>query len=264
MAVQSEIPTTDRFDDVVEESVDLITPKGTVPVLCFRPASDLRPDGAARPAIVIGAEAFGINVFTREVAATLAHGGYVVAVPDYWRGAGPQDRDSYTAFDEVLAHIEALDFVQATHDLLATVDHLRGLPFVDPDRVASWGYCTGATLALLTACLDRHLAGSVLFFPSQPMFPELAPQRPVHPMDLLWNVACPLHIVYGDQDPVMPAERLADLRHRLEQWGIEHQIHFFPGAGHAFSAPRGPLRNDAADRASWRDVTAALDALLQP
>lgn len=264
MAIQPEIPTTDQFDDLVEERFDLDTPTGVVPVLCFRPASDLRADGAARPAIVIGAEAFGINVFTRNVAATLAHGGYVVSVPDYWRGGGPVDRDGYEQFEEVLGHIDGLDFVRATHDLLAAVEQLRSRPFVDPDRVASWGYCTGATLALLTACLDRRLAASVLFFPSQPMFPEITPQRPVHPMDLLWNVACPLDIVYGDQDPVMQPDRMTDLRRRLEQWGIEHELRVYPGVGHAFSAPRGPLRHDAADRDSWPRVAAALDARLRP
>ena len=47
---------------------------------------------------------------------------------------------------------------------------------------------------------------------------------------------------------------IADLRDRFKRWGIDHQINIYPGAGHAFSAPVAPLRNDAADAASWIDA----------
>lgn len=251
------MPITDKYPDVSVRTLELPVRDGTAPALLFRPDTD-----EARPAIVIGAEAYGLNDFTRRVAATLAHLGYVVIVPDYYRGHGLSDPENYADFTEVMQFIGELDFGRATHDLMAAQDYLRGLPFVDANRLVVWGYCTGATLALLTACLRGDLAAAVLFFPSQPSFEELTPKRPVQPIDLLWNLTCPVLFIYGDQDLVMPPERLADLRRRLEQWSVDHTINIYPGAGHAFSAPAPSMRNDAADRASWADALAFLEARL--
>jgi carboxymethylenebutenolidase len=125
---------------------------------------------------------------------------------------------------------------------------------VQADKVVVWGYCTGATLALLAASLDRRLAASVLFFPSQPTFPEITVSRPVQPIDMLWNVAAPMLVIYGDEDPIAPAEMIAAIRQRLEQWHVPHEINIYPGAGHAFSAPVPPMRNHDADVVSWADA----------
>jgi carboxymethylenebutenolidase len=48
----------------------------------------------------------------------------------------------------------------------------------------------------------------------------------------------------------------------LTRWGVPHQINVYAGAGHAFSAPVPPLRNDAADVAAWADATTFLAANL--
>ena len=231
-------------------SVSLQSDGGTVPTLVYAPGGE-----GPHPAIVLAAEAFGINEFTRRVASELAAEGYLVVVPDYYRGNGLRDPESYTDFTEVMEFIDALDFGQGTHDVMAAIDYVRGRPDVDPRRVGVWGYCTGGTLAMLAASLDRGLAGAVLFFPSQPTFPDLSPKRPVQPIDLLWNVACPVLLILGDQDEVLFG-MVPEFRRRFEQWHVEHEIRVYEGAGHAFSAPVPPLRDDAADRASWSDALA--------
>ncbi|HEY3941720.1 MAG TPA: dienelactone hydrolase family protein [Acidimicrobiales bacterium] len=235
---------------VSSTSVVLPSDQGTVPTLVYVPSEEGR-----HPAVVLSTEAFGINDFTRHVASELAGQGYVVVVPDYYRGHGLSDPESYTDFSEVMEFIERLDFTQGTHDVLAAVDYARARPDVDPARVAVWGYCTGGTLALLAAALDRQLAAAVLFFPSQPTFPELNAKRPVQPIDLLWNVACPVLLIVGEEDQLLFG-MLPEFRRRFEQWHVEHEIKTYEGAGHAFSAPVPPLRNDAADKASWADALA--------
>lgn len=238
-------------------TIDLEHHGATVPTLVYRPEV-----GGPAPAIVICAEAYGLNEFTRGVAAALAAEGYVVVVPDYYRGKGLKAPDDYTDFTEVMSFIDALDFVGATRDILAGIDHARSMPEVDPDRVAVWGYCTGSTLAMLAGTLDRQLAAAVFFFPSQPTFPELTRKRPVHPIDAMWGISCPMLLIYGDQDPLMPPEALADVRDRLERWQVDHEIRIYEGAGHAFSAPVPPLRHDAAAKASWTDAVAFVDRVL--
>jgi carboxymethylenebutenolidase len=238
---------------VEPESIVLERGDTSIPTLVYRDRG-----ASPGPAVVIAAEAYGVNRFTRDVASRLAAAGSVVVVPDYYRGAGLTRPDDYSDFTEVVSFIERLDFVGATHDVMTAVGHARALPEVDPARVVVWGYCTGGTLAMLASSLDRSLAGAVWFFPSQPTFEHLGPTRPVHAVDLLWNVACPVLVVYGEEDPVAPAEVIADLRRRLEQWGVDHEVRLYPGAGHAFCSPGPPLHHAEADAASWVEAMAFL------
>jgi carboxymethylenebutenolidase len=219
--------------------------------------------GGPHPGIVFGAEAMGPNRFGRRVASEMAALGYVTITPDYYRGSGPSQPDNYDDFTEVMAAIEALDFRRATFDLLAGLDWLQAHPQVDPQRCATWGYCTGATLSMLAASLERRLAAAVLFFPSQPRFEALTVKRPSHALDLVWSIACPVLLICGDQDPVLPPAVLADFRQRFEQWGVRHEIRVYPGAGHAFSADAPHMRNAEADAASWAAATAFLTEALQ-
>ena len=210
------------------------------------------------PGVVLGAEAYGPNPFIRGVQARLADLGYASVVPDYYHGTGPTNREAYDQFDEVIEHIARLDFTQGARDLARAVDALRATADVDARRIAVWGYCTGGTLAWLAACLRGDIAAAVLFFPSQPVFEELGPTTPVHPIDLLWQLTCPTLFIYGDDDMVMPPDLLADLRARIDRWGVDAEVRTYPGATHAFSAPWGPMRNEEADRIAWGDAVAFL------
>ena len=206
--------------------------------LLFRPEGD-----APAPAIVIGAEATGINTFIRRVGTQLAEHGFVAIVPDFYRGDGPPDPEAYDDIDTLMPFIERLDFDQATGDLLAAADHLRAQPFVDPTRIATWGYCTGATLALLAAERDPDISATVLFYPSQPDLPS-------------WSPAARMLLVYGEDDVVMPTEQLAELRRRLEANGGDHRVVTYPGAGHAFCAEVPMFFNEHACEDGWQQALA--------
>jgi carboxymethylenebutenolidase len=213
------------------------------------------PAGAGpHPAVVLGAEAYGVNEFIRGIQQRLVGLGYAVAVPDYYHGAGPADAENYDDFTEVKEHIARLDFTRGARDLAAAVGALRAMPDIDSRRIAVWGYCTGATLAWLAACLRGDLAAAVLYFPSQPVFAELSPARPVHPVDLLWQLTCPALFLYGDQDKLLTSDVLADMRAGIDHWQVDAQVNLYPGAGHSFTCPRGPMRHAEADRAAWHDA----------
>jgi len=243
-------PVTEHYDNVIADTVTVTAPDGHAgPALLYRPVTP-----GPHPAIAIGMEATGINHFIRDVAATLAHLGFVTIVPDYYRGTGPADTENYDDIDAIMSHTLALDFPRAARDLIAAADWLREYGAVDNERVGYWGYCTGATVVLLAAELDRHAAVGVFFYPSQPWFTDLGPGRPAHPMDLLWQLRCPTLIIYGDDDVVMSAEQLEMVRDGLVQGGVEHEVRVYAGAGHAFSAPSPEFYNEAADVASWPDA----------
>ena len=122
------LPRTDAYDDVDLTEVRLTARQGSLPALLYRPQV-----GGPRPGVVLAAEAYGINAFTRRIAATLAHLGYVTLVPDYYRGEGPTDPEGYLDFTEVMEFIAELDFRRATHDVIAAIDYLQEQPSVRPD-----------------------------------------------------------------------------------------------------------------------------------
>jgi carboxymethylenebutenolidase len=218
----------------------------------------LLPSGPGlHPGVVLGAEAYGVNEFIIGVGEQLAAAGHAVLIPDYYEGGGPTDREAYDDFTEVIDHIAVLDFTRATRVLVRGIDQLGATSGVDPNRIAVWGYCTGATLAWLAAC-QRRVAAAVLFFPSQPTFAELGHRAPVQPIDLLWMLDAPTLFIYGDDDEVMPPDALADLRARLERWEVPAEVRTYAGAGHAFTVPSGPLRNAGAAEAATRDAFAFL------
>ena len=231
------------------------------------PAELFLPEGAGRwPGIVMGAEAYGPNHATRTVSAALAQRGFAVLLPDYYRGAGPVDRENYEDFTEVTGAIATLDFRRAFLDTAAAVDHLREHESVDATRVGVWGYCTGATMALMAAVLRADLAAAVLFFPSQPRFPVHDDAHPVDPVDLLWAIRCPTLLQYGTEDMVLSGGDvdLAEIKRRIDGWGVDITVVEHPGANHAFNAPHGPLRHDAADRAGWAEALAFIQRHLAP
>ena len=174
---------------------------------------------AHSPEIVIGQEATGPNRFIRRIAATLAHLGHVALVPDYYHGGGPPDHENYDDIETIIEHMAVLDFRRGAYDLVEAVEHLKRLPNVDHDRVGLWGYCTGATITLLSACLCDDLAATVLFYPSQPRFETLDVNTPVHPIDMVWNLTSPVLLIVGENDPVWPPELVADVRHAAHPMG---------------------------------------------
>lgn len=231
----------------VRREVSLPVDGSVVAATLFQPAGD-----GPWPGIVLGAEATGVNRFIRGVGDRLAAEGFLAIVYDYFRGTGPADPEDYSDVPALRGHIDRLDFRRSTYDMLAAVDFLREQPSVDPARILTWGYCTGATIAMLAGCLDRTLAGTVLFYPSQPVFESLNELRPIHPRDLVWNHRAPMLLLYGDHDPAVSNAVQDDLRAELTRWQVEVTSRVYPGCGHVFAGqPSGASYNADADRDSW-------------
>ena len=255
------VPDRDDYDDVVVDTIDLPTRDGrTTRAILARPKV---ADGVY-PAIAIGAEGTGLNTYIRCLAATFAHLGFVAIVPDFYRGDGPPEPDNYDDFETLMSYINALDFTRAVHDVLDGVDYVQQLPYVDASRVASWGYCTGGTLALFAACLRHDLAAAVVFFPSQPTFETHDAGRPVDVVDLVWNISCPMLFLIGEEDMVLPKDRLDELRGRFQQWDVDATVNVYPGGTHAFNAHGSVLYHEASDVASWQDAVEWITRTLRP
>lgn len=240
--------TEPAADAVTTQIVTLDGVRGSTTAEVFAPAEP----GSGRPAVVLGAEATGLNDFGRHVARRLVGLGHVVVVPDYYRGAGPSDPNSYADVDELLRCIGSLDFGAAVADQLAGVDHARARPDVDPERVSTWGYCTGATLSWMAAALDRRLHSAVVYYPSQPVFERCDARHPVSALDLVRTQSVPTLFLVGAEDDVMVPERCADLRERMGQSLGRHSLVVYPGARHVFAGWMPGRHHAVAAEDAWR------------
>jgi carboxymethylenebutenolidase len=246
-----------RPASIETETVQLRTQDGDDTVVEVTYPALQVPQGA----IVLGAEAHGPNRFSRAVSRRLAQDhGFIVAVPDFWRGRGTHDPDDYDNLDVVRRLIVTMDFRKATFDLLAAIDYVRARPDVQCGKVAVWGYCTGGTLAMFAASLDRELASAVLFYPSQITFSGgLSDERPCHPMDLLWAIRCPVVLFCGDADDLYPERVRDELRRRFASWDVNGEIVVYPGAEHVFAGVIPNRYRADYDGDSWGRAVALVD-----
>lgn len=202
-----------------------------VPTVLCRPANS-----APRSGVVIATEAQGVNNFIKGVGVTLAEQGYLAIIPDYYHGTGPEDPEILTDLAHMgplLEAISSLDFRRGAEDMLVAAAHLR--EHEDISSLAVWGYCTGGTLSWLAAALGREVDAAVLFYPSQPTFHELSATQPQNPIDMIWQIRCPVLLLVGDEDMVWPPELLTEVTQRFATWEIPLETAVYAGAGHTFA-----------------------------
>lgn len=170
---------------------------------------------------------------------TMARRGYVAAAisqPGYGNSEGPPDFCGPSTQDAVLAALE----------------HLRGKPFVDPERVAVFGYSRGAIVAAMVATRDARLAGVVLgagaydFFT---LYPTSMPginmnisaeagtsaaafraRSALHHAD---KIRAPVLILHGQRDQRIPVEQAHAFAARLGAAGVPVSLKVFPNAAHS-------------------------------
>jgi dienelactone hydrolase len=73
-----------------------------------------------------------------------------------------------------------------------------------------------------------------------------------------------LLFLIGDQDVVLPEERLAEVRRRLDVWGVDATVRVYPGGGHAFNAHGSSMYHEASDEQSWEDAVDFVTRVLRP
>lgn len=56
--------------------------------------------------------------------------------------------------------------------------------------------------------------------------------------------APPTLLIHGDADQIVPVEQSLALDRRLEDLGVEHELHVLPGVNHAFAGASAKQRSD--------------------
>src|SRR5436309_2796648 len=64
--------------------------------------------------------------------------------------------------------------------------------------------------------------------------------------------------LYGGEDQAIPLDQVEEFDKRLDETGVEHEVHVYPGAPHSFFDRRFEQHADACDDA-WRRMLAFID-----
>ena len=169
---------------------------------------------------------------------TMARRGYVAAAlsqPGYGGSDGPPDFCGPFTQDAAAAALE----------------HLRSMPFVDPDRVAVFGYSRGAIVAAMVATRDARLAGVVLGAGAYDVFAWYP--TPMRGIDMnisreagtsaaafrarsaLYHadrIRAPVLVLHGERDERIPVEQARVFAARLAAAGVPVRLKVFPDAAH--------------------------------
>ena len=209
------------------------------------PAYVARPAGAARGAVMVIQEIFGVNAHIRAVADGYAAAGYLAIAPDAFHRVRPGVALGYSPEDiqagiALKAQVEALPAPGVLQDLQATVDHARAAGL----KVAVVGYCWGGLLAWRSAC---QLSGVSAAAPYYGGGMTVGVERTRQPQ-------CPVLCHFGAQDHAIALDTVEAFRRA--QPAVEVQVY---DAQHGFNCDqRGSY--DAAAAALARDRTLAFFA----
>lgn len=221
------------------EIVELPTPTGPMRTLILRPAAAGR-----YPGLIFHSEIFQLTGPIIRTAAHLAGHGFVVALPEIYH--------EYLTAGTVLAYDQAGSDVGnrlktekpvAAYDAdnRAVLDHLLAHEACT-GRLGSFGPCIGGHLTY-RAALQPDVSGAACFYPTDLHKRSLGAGMNDDSLARAADIAGELLLVFGRQDPHVPAEGRALIYQTLTAAGVNFTWLEF-NAAHAFLRDEG-LRYDA-------------------
>ncbi len=231
--------TSAEAPDVVSETVTYATVGGQ-PVM----GTLVTPRGATAdlPGLIVIHEWWGLNDNVRAMAARYAAEGYAVLAVDLYGGRAAETPDGAMALMQAaFANPDASgDNLRQAYGFLSD----RGAA-----RVGVLGWCFGGNQALHAALvLPDDLDATVIFYGGNPPS-DAAALRPLQ---------MPVLGLYGGADTSIPQTAVSAFDAALSEAGVTHEVHVYPGAGHAFANPSGQSYEPAAAADAWTRATAFL------
>jgi carboxymethylenebutenolidase len=208
-----------------------------------------RPAGSGPfPGVLMIHEWWGLNRDVTILADALAGEGFVVLAADAFRGQVARTPS------EAGAQVRETPRERIAADLDAALDFLRSHPRVDPDRVASLGFCFGGTQSMYLGTRSPELAAVVIFYGGGPI--QEAGQLGSMPQ------VGPVLGIYGKEDGNIPVEQVRRFEDAMDSRGVENTITIYPGVGHAF-VKSDNFRSGGAPGRAWKQMVDFLEDTLK-
>ena len=199
------------------------------------------------PAIIVIHEWWGLNDNVRAMADRLAGEGYMVLAVDLYGGKTADSPNVARALmlDVVEDPAPAQDNIRAAYNFLTTA----GAP-----RIGSLGWCFGGGWSLNTAQLfPEELDAAVIFY-----------GQVTGDDEKLRPISAPILGLFGADDTGIKVDSVQAFRASLERLRKDHEIHIYPGVGHAFANPTGTNYNAEAATDAWARTLEFLGRHLVP
>lgn len=206
-----------------------------------------KPQGSGPfPTVIMIHEFYGLNQNIVEKAEGLAQEGYLVIVPDTFRG-------SSTAWvPRAIFQVITNDADQVNQDLDSVYQWLISQPDVDAERIATLGFCYGGRASLGYSLHNNRLAATLIFYGS-----------PVTDPEVLRSLPGPVLGIFGGADNSIPTEEVRDFEAALAKAGIPNQITIYEGQPHAFITSMEAVRAGGVQGEAWAQMLDFLDANLK-
>jgi carboxymethylenebutenolidase len=220
------------------QSIEIQTPDGRMPAHLALPAS-----GGRHPAVIVLAEAFGLNDNIRGIAERIADEGYVALAPDpYYRLLPAKNCWTYDSVDGAIDAMQSLTEARFGADVTAALDHLASRTDTT-GKVGVTGFCMGGRLSFLAACLHPDRIAAAAPFYGGGIVGHLGQAAALR---------APLLLFYGEKDPYIPLDQVERTRGELARLGKQAETVVYPGADHGFFCEERASYDAAAAKDSWR------------
>jgi carboxymethylenebutenolidase len=209
-----------------------------------------QPNGAAKGAVVVLQEIFGLNAHIRSVVDGFAAQGYLTVAPSTFQRVKPGVEMGYTPEDiaagvALKALVEALPAPGVLQDVQATIDYAVA---TSQGKVGVVGYCWGGLLAWRAACQLSGIAVAVPYYGggmTQPAEIARVPQ-------------CPVLAHFATHDQSIPLNTVASFgkaHHEVE-------LHLYD-ASHGFNCDQRGAYNAPAATLALQRTLAVFDVALR-
>lgn len=225
---------------------DLSTPTGPMRVYRFVPLQ------GSWPAVILYSEIYQMTGPIARLAARLACEGFEVLVPEvYHEYEKPgtvlaydkegTDRGNFLKFEKPVVAFDS--------DAKALIDSVMSRPDYRRGGVGTIGFCLGGHLAF-RAALDSRVLASSCWYPTDIHSATLGQGKCDDTLARCSEIAGELLLIWGRQDPHVPAEGRRKIYDELTAKERTFQWHEF-NAAHAFARDEGPRHDEAATRMGW-------------
>jgi len=234
-----------------EDEVRITAPDCEIRSILIRPVGE-----GPWPAVLFYSDIFQLTESTLRTARRLASHGFAVCAPEIY----PRDLAGQALeFDDAgkasgLAGAAATTTAQFDSDRVAVLDHLVRRP--DITDVYCVGFCIGGHLAF-RAAFDERVAATVCFYPTGLHDGKLGGDADSGTLARAADVAGRMMVVFGSNDPHVPADARLQILSTLYAAGAEHlELHIYAGGEHAFMRDVGPRHDpDITDAALTEAVS---------
>jgi carboxymethylenebutenolidase len=204
--------------------------------------------GGKYPGIIVLQEAFGVNAHIRDVTGRFAKMGLVAIAPELFHRTAAGFDAPYSDFAATVPHMKAMTHEGNIEDARSAYEFLRNDPGVQPDRIASIGFCMGGRVSFL-ACATLPLQAAVSFYGGG-ISPALLPRIP--------QLNAPILFCWGGKDKHIGKDQTQRIAEECNRAGKPFVNVDFSDADHGFFCDARPTYHAASANLAWSLVESFL------